>query len=752
MLLEWLLVALVSLGAVWGLTRTHVAERADLLIYDALLATQVRAPAPQIIIVAIDETSLGAIGRWPWPRGIHAGLLDRLAQSRPAAIGYDVLFVEPSADDPALAAAAHRAGDILLPIAFDVPGKNGAAFSAELPVPIVARVARPGHAALEPDSDGIVRRVSLLAGGGLQTWPHLSELLYRGARGKASPTFERTAADPLAADRFSLAAPVLLPLAGPAGSYRTIGFSSVLNGEVPPSLFTGKIVLVGSTAHGQGDQYATPVGTMSGVEILANATDDLLADRTIRPAGPRAELAYGLLPLSILLIALLLLSPRLNLLLGLVLIGATLGGSAVLLLWARIWFPPAAALAGLLFVYPLWAWRRLEAASAYMTRELRQLGLEPDPLPGRGGGSGKHHMLREVIDRQTILLHSAIERVRDLRRFFGDSIQGLPDATLILDRDGRTLLANRAAEALFAPRLDDVGLAGRPRLPELLDHIMPAHARAPVDGGADREIVAGDGRTFVVRVVPLVDATSEPVGSIARLTDISAIRLATRHREDALQLLTHDMRSPQASILALLERKDAVDTLRARIAGYAQRTLELADNFVQLARAEAARPNQDLLDLSALLIEAVDDQWVLASKSAIRVRTVGDDEEHLVLGDRSLLARSLVNLIGNAIKYSDRGTTIVCTVETVTRDGAPMVRCRIADEGRGIPADQLDRLFDPFTRVESRGRRDVGGAGLGLSFVRTVVAQHHGTIDCTSEEGRGSVFTLHLPLAEDSDA
>ena len=275
------------------------------------------------------------------------------------------------------------------------------------------------------------------------------------------------------AGRFSVTGEELLPFTGPAGSYRTIPFSAMLNGEVPTDMLRGKIVLVGYTAHGLLDQYATPLGTMPGVEVLANATDDLISQRTIKPAPPRAQLVYGLLPLVILLIALLLLSPSFNLILGLLLIAATLGGSATLLVWMRIWFPPTAALAGLLFVYPLWAWRRLEAASAYMNRELRQLGNEPDPLPGRGSPEHRSLLLREALDRQTVMLHSAIERVRDLRRFFGDSIQGLPDATLILDQEGRTLLANRAAERLFAPLLDDPARAPEHRLTDLVAHIAP---------------------------------------------------------------------------------------------------------------------------------------------------------------------------------------------------------------------------------------------------------------------------------------
>jgi signal transduction histidine kinase len=259
-----------------------------------------------------------------------------------------------------------------------------------------------------------------------------------------------------------------------------------------------------------------------------------------------------------------------------------------------------------------------------------------------------------------------------------------------------------------------------------------------------REINAGDGRIFVLAVVPLNDARGNRAGSIARFTDITAIRLAMRQREGALQLLTHDMRSPQASILALLDRKDGDDPSRsARIAGYARRTLKLADDFVHYARAESGQHSRELLDFAAILTEAADDQWALAQASNIRIEAPETDEEYLVRGDRSLLTRMLCNLIGNAIKYSGGGTVVRCTL---ARDGERL-RCRIVDQGHGIAPEDVDAIFQPFRR--SRGTQEPG-AGLGLAFVRTVIQRHGGTIGVESHPGKGTVFTLQLPLAQDS--
>ena len=750
--LEWLLVAGLAIGSMLLLGGSRLTTRIDNALYDALIEQRRTVPS-DLVIVAIDEPSLAAIGRWPWPRAIHAALLRRLADARPAAIGYDVLFVEPGdpAGDTALAQAMVQAATVVLPMTFSVPGPDGAPFQPQLPIPALARAARGiGHGDFASDGDGILRRVSLKAGGGARQWPHFAEQIYRLVRGHPSPAFARVAAAALPDDRFTLAPAALIPFTGAAGHHRTVSLADVLHGEVPEEMLHGHIVLVGSTASGSGDQYAVPDGAMPGVEVQANVIDSLLADHAIRPAGPWARLLFALVPLSLLLVGLLFLSPRINVAFGIVLILGTLAASTALLLGSDIWMPPAAALAGLMIVYPLWGWRRLEAANAYMLRELRHLRAEPDLVPTRSAAARDGHWYQEPIAQQMDLLHLAIDRVRDLRRFFADSLQGLPDPTLVLDRGGHVLVANRAAEELFAGIGRPLPDTGAPALEPLLRALTTTGRAPPLDGG-EHEIATADGRTFVLRTAALLDAEGKPAGTIARLTDITAVRLVNRQREDALRLLTHDMRSPQAAILALLDQPPVSEpALRDRIGHYARRTLALADDFVMLARAETAAGAEEVLDLTALLVEAADDQWPLAHGRNIRIEVADAESEHLVEGERSLLARMFVNLIGNAVKYSGPGTRIACSVATEPAPagaGSATHGCRIADQGIGIPADELERIFDPFHRSAAVGRNDPGGSGLGLTFVRTVVKRHGGSIDCASALGEGTTFTVRLPAS-----
>src|SRR5690606_33535824 len=131
---------------------------------------------------------------------------------------------------------------------------------------------------------------------------------------------------------------------------------------------------------------------------------------------------------------------------------------------------------------------------------------------------------------------------------------------------------------------------------------------------------------------------------------------------------SHDMRSPQASILALLAEGRGQGISQGavqRVEAYARRTLALADNFVNLARAESERYTLEIVNFSDILLDAVDDLWPQSRARSIAVQAQGCEDEHLVLADRTLLTRALINLIDNAIKYSEPSTRIECAVASL---------------------------------------------------------------------------------------
>ena len=757
-LIEWALVGVLTSALVVWLSLASITARPDNMIYDAWMRLRAGPTSEQIVIIAIDNRSLEALGRWPWPRRIHAELIDRLAQMRSRAVGYDVLFVEPSANgDPDLARAIHSAGNVYLPMLVDPAGENGAPWQVSEPIPVLRDAAAGlGHVNLVVDDDGVVRRTPLYLSAGPQSWPHLAARLAQTAdpRSVAPPLLEDARPNQVSGlntDELTGKDSVLVTYRGPPGQFRTVSFVDLLRGEVPSAFLTDKLVLIGMTGDGQGDRYATPTTAggqlMSGVEIQASLLDTLLNHDAVMPTGSVWVALFSLIPLWLLMGGLLLLRPLWSLITGAVLAVGVLAISAAAFRFG-VWFPPLAAMSGLALAYPLWSWRRLAAASAYMQVEVEAFARDyPSPLTVTALMGG------DVVARQVQTLRTAVSDLRDLERFIADALHSLPDATLVVSETAQVVMANAQARTLF----DRDDLISVP-LTQLLKTIggRGDEDRINEDQTSDSsahpaEIITQNGRRVFVSAAALVDADGAPNGRIVRLADMTELRLAERQREQALQLLSHDMRAPQVSILTLLSgAHDRADpAFEQRIADNARLTLTLAEGYVQLARAESQILSDAVFDLSQALLDAADTLWPQASERGVVVEAEHDAEsiEHLVRGDQGLITRVLMNLIDNAIKFSPVGGVVQCMVAADEEAGVPVWVCTVRDQGQGMSEDAKSRLFEPF----SKGETDRPGAGLGLAFARTVVERHGGHIRCETAPGAGAAFIIQLPQAIEAD-
>jgi len=756
----WLTVALAVLAALLG--SLNGLGRFDQILYDRAVSTAGRAADPDILIVAIDDASIDALGRWPWRRAVHAALLDRLRGAR--AVGLDLIFGEADTanpdDDRILADSIRRNGRTVLPIVVDRLDRPA---GVSAPIPGLGQAAASkGFINARIDPDGVVREARLSAQVAGKRWNHLaiSMLEVGGEAEQAQKLLKRAAPDDS----------ILIPYAGPTAHMRAVSYLSVLRGDLPPEALRGKYVLVGAWATGLGDAYPTPVSHdasgMSGVEIIANllqaARDDIAFEQP--PAWWSA--LFSALPVLLACLALWKLSPKRALLVCVALLAGILLAALLLLAYGHFWFAPTAALLGVALCYPLWSWRSQEAALRYMDNELRRLQREYPPVlnEARAQAAGPSASLESRVGE----LRRALARVRNLRRFLADGLDGMPDATLVFDEDGRMRFRNQAAVMYFQrlgmrpPRVGRPAIhllektisdpATRQRVAEALSGKGPAAGSSPWT--ADLELRDHAGRDLILKCAPIHTAEGRFAGTVATLTDISRIRHAERQREETLRFISHDMRAPQSSILALVEMKqengqqDGQGETLNRIAALARRTLHLVDDFVHLTRAESMTISAVELDLGSLLQDAVDEFWASAQKRGIALDLRLPLPIAYTLGDQTLLMRTLCNLIDNAIKYSPAQTRIECGI--ASEPGFWQVGIR--DQGQGIAAQDLARLFEPFSRVGVETRGDVGGAGLGLAFVRTVAERHGGSVEVSSELGVGSVFTLRLPMAPEREA
>lgn len=738
-LLSWLLLAIVS-SLVLALFAILPPQRLDNVLYDILARANGRAADPSILIVDIDDRSLAQLGAWPWSRETHARMVDRLTEAGARTIVYDILFSEAGdpAQDQALGQAIQRSGKVYLPQFLADAGAD-APPRVVGSIPTIAQgAAGVGLAHVRFDEDGMVRRMAPFEINGASLSPDLITVVHRATRPPGGRDVTRGFDQTL-----------LIPFAGPPSIYRHVSFSSVLDGETPPSLIAGRTVFVGLTAPGLGPAFPTPVtpdaASMTGVQLQASILDGLRSGRMIEPAGPWSRVLFTLTLLWLLMVGFLVLPPRANLVLtiGLCLVG--LAYSAAMFWLGRVWLSPIATVLGLKIIALIWGWTQLGRVNDLLSRELTRVRRIV-----RGRKTAPTDFETDVVTRQASNLGEAITQMDDLRRFSADALFSLPDATLVADARGRVIAANAAAQALFKP--SQTALAGT-SLADLINALDPLGHRFELDWpqATDRhepiDLHLPDGRAFQLQTVFRRDAIGAPAGWIVRLADISILTAAMRQREQALQLLTHDMRSPQTSILALLATTpDAPPELSERIAAYARRTLALADGFVQLARAEVTPVSLEPVDLADIAVEAIDEVWPQSVQRRIRIEQVGDDNPLIVLGDRGVLARTLVNLLGNAVKYSPEGSTITVSLSEQPSASGPTANVAIADQGPGFSREEAATAFRPFQRFERPGHNlSVNGVGLGLAFVQAAVARHGGEVSCRSEPGVGAEFTVRLP-------
>lgn len=759
--LPWLLLTAGLVALVTLLTLTQPMPRFDRILQDNARADMRQPPSQDIVIVAIDGASMAAIGRWPWRRALHAELLRRIAADDPRCIGLDLLLTEPDQahphDDTVLAAGIADAGCVVLPMALQSRGLQS---NAELlPVPVLADAASAiGHAHLSIDEDGIVRSVYLREGFAGRTWPHFALALQQ-----AADAYGRDLAMPTAPD------PHTSPAPGPGAWLRgahevviftdgtppfpTVSYIDVLRGTVPAGTFRDRYVLVGSTATGLGDNYATsapkPTGLMPGVEIFASVLQGLTSDRRVVVASPWQDLAYNLTPMVVALLGLLWLRPIAVVALICAMLALRLGLHNTRP-WVGIQFAPAAGFLGLMLVYPLWSLMRLTAALRYLRWGTEQLNEALDGLPV----ARPPRLAGDFLDRQMAATSAAGLRMRDLHRFVRDGIDHMADATLVLDRGGSVFIANLASARHWKTSASAlVGQDAHVLLADLRwrttgDPMVPPGAlRAPTLEPILGEGEDAAGRILLLRCVPFFDARNQHAGWMGALVDITRMRNAQSQRDEALRFISHDIREPSASILTALElartRPDVLagKALLDRIERHARTGLELADGFVNLARAEAQPFRAEVLDLVALLQQAMDSAWATARKKQVQLQLITTLEEAPCLADRSLLTRALTNVLSNALKYSPHGAALPCIV--AARDGAWALS--VKDHGPGIAPELQSQLFQPFHRLHRESHPEVHGVGLGLLLVRTAVQRHGGTIEIDSAADAGCTVTLVLP-------
>ena len=386
----------------------------------------------------------------------------------------------------------------------------------------------------------------------------------------------------------------------------------------------------------------------------------------------------------------------------------------------------------------------LEAVRRYLQR----LPLLPGTLPGvRRHTSGEH------VSARITQVKRATRRMHRLQQFIQRSFERMPDGIIVTDELGVIRFANGHIETWFSE--PGPSLIGMP-LARLLEGHDPRETPPWHETLADT-LTLSQSRTvdlrvrdkdFLVHFAPFDLPDTPQSGIIANISDISELRERQRQHREAIDFISHDVRSPLVSQMALIEQlkrnPERVEPEQLdQLGRLARRSYNLAEEFVQLARAEQLTETRFYeCEFLAIVENARDSVSEQAAEKHIRLALHGTEDLWL-MGNAELLERAVINLLTNAVQYSDPYSTVNILVFAAGHQAC----LTVSDEGRGIAPDELPYLFDRFQRQKSSEISGNFGAGLGLSFVNVVVEKHRGEITVNSTPGEGTSFTIRLPTA-----
>jgi len=348
-------------------------------------------------------------------------------------------------------------------------------------------------------------------------------------------------------------------------------------------------------------------------------------------------------------------------------------------------------------------------------------------------GKGEIERLRRELAKEVSARKSIEEQAALLRT----GLEAVPAGLVLVAADGSVLLRNGAAT---------VGGHGDVLLEEAVERLL-AGARHGETAEQKLTLFGPPQQVLLVRSVPLTGG-----GALAVIDDLTDRVRVDAVRTDFVSNISHELKTPVGALAVLAEALADSDDLEinrhlvAKMMEEAHRASSTIDDLLELSRIELdGRGVREEVELGNVLGEAVGRHRLRAETVGVQL-CIGAAHTGSFVADGLQLVSAVSNLIDNAVKYSDVGGKVRITGAIVDDS----VEIEVADSGIGIPARDVDRIFERFYRVDRARSRETGGTGLGLAIVRHVATNHGGDVRVVSREGEGSTFTLRIPLTAGS--
>ena len=399
------------------------------------------------------------------------------------------------------------------------------------------------------------------------------------------------------------------------------------------------------------------------------------------------------------------------------------------------------AVLGVLVAVLAFALAALVVTQGRLARRLLAAGqrLSADVVPTGTGLAEATSVIERVVDRT--LLRGGQGSIAEAR--LGCALAAIPQGVVVFDREGIIVHRNEVAAGYLTAR------HGEALVEEAIAALAELAARRSDSAPARTVDLFGPPRRTLVLTAAQLNEGAGDLGVLVVIDDVTDRRRLEAVRRDFVANISHELKTPVGALSLLAETLVAEDDpavasrLADRMLTEAIRVGRTIDDLLELSRIEAdEEARRDEVPVHLFLADAVDRVRPAAEQQGIAIEVEEPAPRLAVAGDRRQLVSAAYNLLENAVKYSDAGSSI----EVRARTDGRWVDIEVKDHGIGIPRRDLERVFERFYRVDRARSRETGGTGLGLAIVRHVAGNHAGDVHVESNEGEGSTFTLRLPL------